>query len=78
MAVNSLQGSTDPISRAIVDAKGDLIVGISENAVDRLAIGPTNGHVLQIDSSTATGLKWASVSILPDDDQIILASQVFG
>jgi hypothetical protein len=43
-----------------VDAKGDLIVGTGADTFARLAVGGTNGHSLQVDSSTATGLKWAA------------------
>ena len=42
-----------------VDAKGDIFAGTADNTVSRLAVG-TNDHVLTADSSTATGLKWAS------------------
>jgi len=45
-----------------VDAKGDLIVGTGADTFARLAVGGTNGHSLQVDSSTATGLKWAAAS----------------
>jgi hypothetical protein len=48
------------IAKTIVDAKGDLIVGTAADTVARLAVGGTNGHSLQIDSSTATGLAWAA------------------
>jgi hypothetical protein len=48
------------IAKATVDAKGDLIAGTADNTVARLAVGGTNGHVLQVDSSTATGLAWAA------------------
>lgn len=47
------------ISKTIVDAKGDLIVATAADTVARLAVGGTNGQVLQVDSATATGLKWA-------------------
>jgi hypothetical protein len=50
------------ISKTIVDAKGDLIVATAADTVARLAVGGTNGHVLQVDSSTASGLKWDSVA----------------
>ena len=50
------------IAKTIVDAKGDLIVGTADNTVARLAVGGTNGHVLQVDSSTASGLKWDSLA----------------
>jgi cytoskeletal protein CcmA (bactofilin family) len=43
----------------LADAKGDLIVGTANNALDNLAVG-SNGSVLTADSSTATGLKWAT------------------
>lgn len=46
------------INKTIVDAKGDLIVGTAADTVARLAVGATNGHVLTVDSSTASGLKW--------------------
>jgi hypothetical protein len=47
------------IAKATVDAKGDLIAGTADNTVDRLAVG-ANNTVLTADSSTATGLKWAT------------------
>jgi hypothetical protein len=43
-----------------IDAKGDLIAGTGADTFARLAVGGTNGHTLQVDSSTATGLKWAA------------------
>jgi hypothetical protein len=50
------------IQKSIVDAKGDLIVATAADTVARLAVGGTNGHVLQVDSSTASGLKWDAVA----------------
>jgi hypothetical protein len=50
------------VQKSIVDAKGDLIVGSADNTVARLPVGASNGHTLQIDSSTATGLKWAAAA----------------
>ena len=44
------------------DAKGDLIVATGDNAADRLPVGSTNGHVLTVDSSEASGLKWAEAA----------------
>ena len=44
-----------------VDAKGDLIAGTAADTVSRLAVG-TNGYVLTADSTTSTGLKWATAS----------------
>jgi hypothetical protein len=45
-----------------IDAKGDLIVGTGADTFSRLAVGGTDGHTLQVDSSTATGLKWAAAA----------------
>lgn len=50
------------IAKTIVDAKGDLIVATGADAVSRLAVGATNGHVLTVDSAEATGMKWAAAS----------------
>ena len=43
-----------------IDAKGDLVVGTGADTFARLAVGATNGHVLQVDSTQTTGMKWAS------------------
>lgn len=43
------------------DAKGDLIGGTGADTFSRLAVG-TNGQVLTADSTTSTGLKWATAS----------------
>lgn len=64
MAVNSLQGATDPISKAIIDAKGDLIVGTADNTINKFSLG-TNGQVLKANSATATGLEWAAEAGIP-------------
>jgi hypothetical protein len=42
-----------------IDAKGDLVGGTGADTFARLAVG-ANDTVLTADSSTATGLKWAS------------------
>jgi hypothetical protein len=44
------------------DAKGDLVVGTGADTFAKLTVGGTNGHTLQVDSSTATGLKWAAAA----------------
>lgn len=52
----------DKVSKTIVDAKGDLIVGTAADTVSRLAVSATNGHVLSADSTAATGLAWVAQS----------------
>jgi hypothetical protein len=42
-----------------IDAKGDLLAGTAADTIDRIAVG-ANNTVLTADSSTATGLKWAT------------------
>ena len=53
-----------------IDAKGDLVAGTGADAFSRIAVG-ANDTVLMADSSTATGLKWASV---PSGGMTLLAS----
>lgn len=50
------------IPKSIVDAKGDLIVATASDTVARVAVGATNGHVLTVDSSAASGVAWAAAS----------------
>lgn len=51
--------SVDPLT--ILDAKGDLITATAADTPARLAVG-TNGQVLMVDSTTATGLKWGTAA----------------
>ena len=66
------------IENTTIDAKGDLLVGTAADTVGRLAVG-TNGYYLSADSSAGTGLAWAALTVpAADNDQPILASQIFG
>lgn len=53
------QDDSNAIQNAIVDAKGDLIAATAADTPARLAVG-ANDTVLTADSTTATGLKWAT------------------
>jgi hypothetical protein len=53
------QDDSNAIQNAIIDAKGDLIVGASSDTPARLAVG-TNGHILTADSTATNGIKWAA------------------
>lgn len=65
---NSVKSAYDlangAIAKSLVDAKGDIIAATADNTVARLAVG-TNGQVLTADSTTSTGLKWATSSTTP-------------
>jgi hypothetical protein len=50
------------LSRTLVDAKGDLLVGTSNDAVGRLAVG-ADGSVLTADSTQTSGLRWNAVDL---------------
>ena len=62
--IDSKIGQSTAINPTIVDAKGDIIAATAADTVARLAVG-TNNQVLTADSSTATGLKWATADALP-------------
>jgi hypothetical protein len=55
------QDDSNAIQNSIVDAKGDIIAATANDTPARLAVG-ANNTVLTADSSTATGLKWATPS----------------
>ena len=65
------------ITASTVTAKGDLLVATASGTVARLGVG-TADQALVVDSTTATGVKWATAGSPDDSDQNILASQVFG
>jgi hypothetical protein len=50
------------VSKSIIDAKGDLIVGSANDAVDNLSLG-SNGHILTADSAQTLGVKWAAPAV---------------
>ena len=61
MSTGRLPSTDGGIQPTVVDAKGDLIVATAADTVSRLAVG-SNDQVLTADSTTATGLKWATAS----------------
>lgn len=61
MSTGRLGAGDSAIQATTLDAKGDLITATAADTPARLAVG-SNGQYLQADSTTATGLKWATVS----------------
>lgn len=49
------------VSKGIVDAKGDLLVGSANDTVDNLPVG-SNNYVLVADSAQTLGIKWAALT----------------
>lgn len=56
--------TTYVMARNIVNAKGDLIVGSANDTPSILPVGATANHVLLVDSTTTTGVKWGAVPTL--------------
>ena len=55
----AVANANNAILRTIADAKGDLLVASANDIIARLGLG-SNGQVLTADSTTTTGVKWAS------------------
>lgn len=53
---------TGKISNDIINAKGDLIVGLSNDNPDRLSVG-SNNFVLTADSAQTLGVKWSAPEV---------------
>lgn len=60
-ATHSGSAHADAVPKALVDAKGDLIVATAADTVARRAVG-TDGQVLTADAAEADGVKWATPS----------------
>lgn len=59
--LNDLQTQIDgisPIDLGIINAKGDLLVGLANDSADNLTVG-SNNYVLTADSAETLGVKWA-------------------
>jgi hypothetical protein len=66
------------VESTVIDAKGDLLAGSAPDTVARLGVG-TNGTFLRANSATETGLEWGTVTAPNyEDDQAILAGQIYG
>jgi len=59
---NALNTNVPIATDATWAAKGDIAVATADNTATVLTVGDTDDHVLTVDSTTATGLKWAAVA----------------
>lgn len=59
--------NTTYISKTLIDAKGDILVGNADNVIARVPVG-TNGQALLANSAATNGVAWGDVgSSLPTD-----------
>jgi len=54
------------IQKASFDAKGDILVGLSDNTLTRQPVG-SNGQYIAANSSTSSGIEWKTLSLAIDD-----------
>ena len=76
---NWIEVGASPFSALVntINTKGDLLVGTADNTIGGLAVGSAD-QVLTVDSSTATGLKWATPTTYATTGKSIAMSIVFG
>ena len=63
--VDALAANSIPLGgnlQLLIQAAGDLLVGVSDNTAERLPVGTTDGQVLVSGGSSNTGVYWASHS----------------
>jgi hypothetical protein len=77
--------SADYMLKALYTAKGDLLVASNASTPSVLTVAGTNGYVLAVDNTTATGLKYtallgggdmAKATYDPDSDGVIALAQL--
>lgn len=66
-----------PSATSVLTAKGDVLTATAANTLARLDVG-ANNTVLTADSTTATGLKWASVSSGSDWSTVTAGTNLSG
>lgn len=60
---------------SVMTTKGDLI-STDGSTINRLAVGATNTHVLQVDSTATNGIKWGQVATAGIADSAITSAKI--
>lgn len=60
---------------SVMTTKGDIITN-DGSTINRLAVGATNTHVLQVDSTTTNGIKWGQVATAGIADSAITSAKI--
>lgn len=60
---------------SIMTTKGDLITN-DGSTINRLAVGATNTHVLQVDSTATNGIKWGQVATAGIADSAVTSAKI--
>ena len=61
--LDGLTSSIDAVLNSDLDGKGELLVGDGSGDPSALPVG-TNGYILKVNTSTATGLEWVSTNTI--------------
>lgn len=60
---------------SVMTTKGDLIT-TNGSTINRLAVGATNTHVLQVDSTATNGIKWGQVATAGIADSAVTSAKI--
>jgi microcystin-dependent protein len=60
---------------SVMTTKGD-IISTDGSSINRLAVGATNAHVLQVDSAQTNGIKWGQVATAGIADSAITSAKI--
>jgi hypothetical protein len=71
--IDSKIGQSTAINPSIVTTKGDILAATGSGTIVRQGVG-TDGQYLQADSTQADGIKWATVSAVPESATATVAT----
>jgi hypothetical protein len=59
-SVHGISDTANVLLKTLADAKGDLLVATAADTIARLAVGATNGMVLEAQSGQSAGVQWVA------------------